>query len=43
MPLTILLAQAERVRKNYLFSDCWEALIEAQQDAESMSLTCITF
>ena len=41
MPLTIPLAQAERVRTYYLCSDCWEALIEAQQDAESMSLTCI--
>ncbi len=42
MPLTIHLAQAERIRQNYLCSDCWEALIEAQQDAENMSLTCIT-
>ncbi len=42
MPLTIPLAQAERVRQNYLCSDCWEVLIKAQQDATSMALTCIT-
>ena len=39
MPLTIPLAQAERVRTTYLCSDCWEALVEIQFDRQTRSVT----
>lgn len=42
MLLDIPLSQAERIRRYYLCSDCWEPLIESSQDRQTISLSCFT-